>query len=412
MAILLGIVSEPVPFPHQQLKEEMSRTTIKNGSTIAEALSPTTLNEERGLVLYRAPDTELSLSFKMDPKLINGLKNHTFWPRISNTTTVEKEFREEQRSSSNCLAVVPWVPSVTPSIGPVAEMSVPRDEPVEPMEADDTTIACMEIEDDRESADNVPRGLSRAFPQPQQCMIPQLLQRNTTAVNVLMHTAEVLPTEEQKSAIERFQRIHREQDEKEMLNSTSSKEGVDPSSKERVHDCFCEAGNELNYLLDQNQDGGALWDIFRREDVEILKTYLRTHLKEFRHTFCSPVEQVFNPVHDEVFYLTQEHKKKLKQEFGIEPWTFVQRLGEAVFIPAGCPHQVRNLKSCTKVALDFVSPENVNQCISLTEDFRLLPLNHRAKEDKLEIKKMIIYAVNSAVTALQSVEDSKHHSTT
>ncbi|XLS63153.1 hypothetical protein HN51_017381, partial [Arachis hypogaea] len=29
---------------------------------------------------------------------------------------------------------------------------------------------------------------------------------------------------------------------------------------------------------------------------------------------------------------------------GIEPWTFVQRLGEAVFIPAGCLHQVRNLK--------------------------------------------------------------------
>lgn len=29
---------------------------------------------------------------------------------------------------------------------------------------------------------------------------------------------------------------------------------------------------------------------------------------------------------------------------GIEPWTFEQRIGEAVFIPAGCPHQVRNLK--------------------------------------------------------------------
>ena len=26
----------------------------------------------------------------------------------------------------------------------------------------------------------------------------------------------------------------------------------------------------------------------------------------------------------------------------VEPWTFEQNLGEAVFIPAGCPHQVRN----------------------------------------------------------------------
>ncbi|KAK9140115.1 hypothetical protein Scep_009796 [Stephania cephalantha] len=32
---------------------------------------------------------------------------------------------------------------------------------------------------------------------------------------------------------------------------------------------------------------------------------------------------------------------------GIEPWTFVQQLGEAVFIPAGCPHQVRNLKAAS-----------------------------------------------------------------
>lgn len=43
------------------------------------------------------------------------------------------------------------------------------------------------------------------------------------------------------------------------------------------------------------------------------------------------------------------------------------------------------LRSCTKVALDFVSPENVGECLRLTEDFRVLPTNHRAKEDKLEV---------------------------
>ncbi|KAL6556267.1 Lysine-specific demethylase jmj29 [Orobanche gracilis] len=40
--------------------------------------------------------------------------------------------------------------------------------------------------------------------------------------------------------------------------------------------------------------------------------------------------------------------------------------------------------SCIKVALDFVSPENVPWCFKLTEEFRVLPKNHRAKEDKLE----------------------------
>lgn len=42
-------------------------------------------------------------------------------------------------------------------------------------------------------------------------------------------------------------------------------------------------------------------------------------------------------------------------------------------------------QSCIEVALDFVSPENVQECIWLTEEFRLLPKNHRAKEDKLEV---------------------------
>ncbi|VVA35590.1 PREDICTED: lysine-specific demethylase JMJ25 [Prunus dulcis] len=114
---------------------------------------------------------------------------------------------------------------------------------------------------------------------------------------------------------------------------------------------------------EKNVEGGALWDIFRREDVRKLQDYLRKDYKEFRHTYCCPLPQVIHPIHDQ----TLEHKRKLKEEYGIEPWTFIQKLGDAVLIPAGCPHQVRNLKSCIKVALEFVSPENVGECIRLTQ---------------------------------------------
>lgn len=138
-----------------------------------------------------------------------------------------------------------------------------------------------------------------------------------------------------------------------------------------------------------------------------LEAYLMAHFKEFRHTYCCPVEQVIHPIHDQSFYLTLEHKRKLKDEYGVEPWTFEQRIGEAVFIPAGCPHQVRNLKSCTKVAVDFVSPENIQECLRLTEEFRKLPKFHRAREDKLEIKKMILHAVNQAIKGLEELHQTE-----
>lgn len=53
-------------------------------------------------------------------------------------------------------------------------------------------------------------------------------------------------------------------------------------------------------------------------------------------------------------------------------------------------HLLLYLQSCTNVALDFVSPENVSECIHLTEELRSLPKNHSAKEDKLEVGYFII----------------------
>ncbi|XVF22365.1 hypothetical protein REPUB_Repub12eG0166500 [Reevesia pubescens] len=152
----------------------------------------------------------------------------------------------------------------------------------------------------------------------------------------------------------------------------------------------------------QMVSGGAVWDIFRKQDVPKIIEYLEKHKKEFRHINKLPVNSVIHPIHDQTLYLNEMHKKQLKEEFDVEPWTFEQYLGEAVFIPAGCPHQVRNRQSCIKVALDFVSPDNIEECIRLTKEFRILPKNHRAKEDKLEVKKMVLYAVSSAVKVVQS----------
>ncbi|CAK8570171.1 unnamed protein product [Lathyrus sativus] len=177
---------------------------------------------------------------------------------------------------------------------------------------------------------------------------------------------------------------------------------IDSVEKDSLSNSVCQNDVHLG-----TQNGSAVWDIFRRHDVPKLSEYLKKHHKEFRHIINLPVNSVIHPIHDQILYLNEKHKKQLKLEYGVEPWTFEQHLGEAVFIPAGCPHQVRNRKSCIKVAMDFVSPENVQECVQLTEEFRLLPKNHRSKEDKLEIKKMALYAADVAVAEANKLMGAK-----
>nr|XP_043630324.1 lysine-specific demethylase JMJ25-like [Erigeron canadensis] len=147
---------------------------------------------------------------------------------------------------------------------------------------------------------------------------------------------------------------------------------------------------------------GALWDIFRRQDISKLKKYLRNHLADFKLADCPSAEKGFYPIHDRKIYLNMEHKRKLKKEFGIEPWTFKQKLGDAVFIPAGCPYQVRNLKSCTKVELNFISPESLGACIRLQKELCVLPKNHKARKQMQNIGKMMIHALKRALVDLSS----------
>ncbi|XP_019100141.1 PREDICTED: lysine-specific demethylase JMJ25-like isoform X1 [Camelina sativa] len=144
-----------------------------------------------------------------------------------------------------------------------------------------------------------------------------------------------------------------------------------------------DSGNENSTCV----HGAAVWEIFQREDVPKLVQFLNSHN---RHSENQLVKFTF--------FLSKSQKKQLKEKFDahIEPWTFEQHLGEAVFIPAVCPHQVGNRQSCIKVVLDFISPENAEEYVRLTQEFRRLPRDHRASEDKLELKKLVLHAASSA----------------
>uniref|UniRef100_A0A8W8J2X6 JmjC domain-containing protein n=1 Tax=Magallana gigas TaxID=29159 RepID=A0A8W8J2X6_MAGGI len=116
------------------------------------------------------------------------------------------------------------------------------------------------------------------------------------------------------------------------------------------------------------------------------------------------IEPHHDPIHDQSWYLDVELQNRLYKEYGVLGYTIVQCMGDAVFIPAGAPHQVKNLHSCIKVAEDFVSPEHLNHCFSLTQEFRLLSDTHTNHEDKLQVKNIMYHAVKDALAVLNNAE--------
>lgn len=146
---------------------------------------------------------------------------------------------------------------------------------------------------------------------------------------------------------------------------------------------------------------GALWHIYDARDADKMRDFMNKVSQQ-------PVEQggrgeklnrSADPIHDQTWYLDDKLRTRLKKEYDVEGYAIIQCLGDAVFIPAGAPHQVFNLNSCIKVAGDFVSPENVAHCFNLTEQFRRLSDSHLNHQDKLQIKNNMFHAVKDALSA-------------
>uniref|UniRef100_A0A182VZW8 [histone H3]-dimethyl-L-lysine(9) demethylase n=1 Tax=Anopheles minimus TaxID=112268 RepID=A0A182VZW8_9DIPT len=141
---------------------------------------------------------------------------------------------------------------------------------------------------------------------------------------------------------------------------------------------------------------GALWHIYHAQDADKIRALLNKIELERGGT----IKPNHDPIHDQKWYLDRNMRKRLQQEYHVEGYTIVQCAGDAIFIPAGAPHQVRNLHNCIKVAEDFVSPENISHCLKLTNEFRHLSRTHSNHEDKLQIKNIIYHTVKDAVSCI------------
>jgi hypothetical protein len=152
---------------------------------------------------------------------------------------------------------------------------------------------------------------------------------------------------------------------------------------------------------------GARWETFRREDSSALAAWLLEQAKlravvhpseragYLVHPPVCKLSDINHAIHNQAFFLTHEELKRLAAETGVHAWTFMQYDHEAVFIPAGCPHQVRNLRSCIKVALDFVSPEAAREIMVLSDEFSSI-----ANEEKLQARLMLLHAAKHATELL------------
>ncbi|KAF8057712.1 JMJ25 [Scenedesmus sp. PABB004] len=160
---------------------------------------------------------------------------------------------------------------------------------------------------------------------------------------------------------------------------------------------------------------GAVWDICPRgAPAAALDAWLRPRGGEFVHQGEPVAGSVamagVSPTLSQAFMLGASHLAALAADAGVALWRFEQHEGEAVFVPGGCPHQVRNLASCCKVAVDFVSPESMAAALDNREALRAadlalpqplgLPPTQRQCQEKLQSQLLLLRGVLRAADAV------------
>ena len=145
-----------------------------------------------------------------------------------------------------------------------------------------------------------------------------------------------------------------------MYNSMASSQEAGSKGSTRLHMDMADAFNVMLHASDcvDGSPGYAIWDIFRAEDSDTIREFLRnkfgpgsvpttTTTKGQQQTQSERAAAlqiqaiaVHDPIHSQHFYLDVELRRQLWDEYGVKSFRIYQRPGDGVFIPAGCAHQV------------------------------------------------------------------------
>jgi len=145
-----------------------------------------------------------------------------------------------------------------------------------------------------------------------------------------------------------------------MYNSLASSQEQGSKGSTRLHMDMADAFNVMVYATDceDGTPGYAVWDLFRAEDSDKIRAFLRKRFTPgsvamnatVNGQTQSPSEKaaalqlqaiaVHDPIHSQHFYLDVELRRELWEQYSVKSYRIYQRPGEGVFIPAGCAHQV------------------------------------------------------------------------
>ena len=147
---------------------------------------------------------------------------------------------------------------------------------------------------------------------------------------------------------------------------------------------------------------GAVWHIFSHSDTRLLHSLLPKLVRELgRQESRQELLDSTNVLLDGCLYLDAYLLAHLHAEAGIVPYTVLQRLGDALLVPAGCAYQMRNLRSCIHVGSHMLSPEHVSHGVRLTEELRQLPSSHPRRTDVLSLRAMLFHAACACLSTLE-----------
>ena len=113
----------------------------------------------------------------------------------------------------------------------------------------------------------------------------------------------------------------------------------------RLHMDLTDAVNIMLWAapLPDGRPGCALWHIFPADTSSRIRTFMKNEGQ-----FNEPGD----PIHSQSMYLTPGMLDILAVKYSVHPFTISQYPGEAVFIPAGCAHQVSCHSPCRETIVN------------------------------------------------------------